>query len=645
MFNPFRLFSWEQEVKPFGKTPREAGEVAWLMTCAPWIDEHTAANASAALGYTGHLRREREDFESLYQRIHDSNTKLVHMDEIEAAIHGKWCEKDLCNGQEIKRLDPYFFKLLQDELAKSLLAYMSTLDAAIYSLSNAAPLQSGAAVNRSMQLMIRSLSFYMTNALLTKTTTQEELCQIVSTTCASYIESHVVDVKRNLKQQVGRIRSLANLATCQDADLDSVLQVEQVCVTELFIDPPPELVECLQSRDVAFSELYDIFCPNSNDMVSSQVAPASFAVRASTLARLLCRHRTAIQEVCETTIVTLQRVNNTPFDSKEWCSVVLCLTKESDPVDEDHIARWTPPPHLGKTADSRSIVAHKGFAHIGLRSARLASILTQQIRAGLLPVATMSSSMLIPIISRIASEADIAYSHTVEQSLRPLATKYSIHWPEEPEGREEPGDTSGRAPRKRHQSVQPVQPVQPVQSVQPVWADHVSTRAPSRADQYQPCNNSNNRPLEMCKVPAALQRDQIIMYGLCLLLKSYRTTLNATFSLDDIMDSVRSVGPTLSSQSDASLRQAVRWVCCEVIKRCNPQNLVQFSSTRDRTAGGKVGGIVCYDRGAECLFNYTSWCVAEMSQNGEEFVKTWRVSRSSRAKAVRIARDSRSCKS
>lgn len=632
IFKPFRLFSWDQGVKPkpFGNSRREAEQVAWLLSCSPWLDGPTATNASSALGYVCHLRREHDDFESLHGKIHASKTQLVHMDEIEAAIHGTWCEKDLWSGSYVKRMDPYFYKLLQDELAKSLLSYMSQLDAAISSLSNAAPLQTSAAVNKSMQMMIRSLCFYLTNALLKKETTEDELCQLVSTTCTNYIQNHVADVKRNLKQQVGRVRSLAKLAACEDRDLDCVMQVEQVDVIELFADPPPELVDQLQDRNIAFSELYDIFCPSSNDMVSTQVAPASFAVRASTLSRFLCRHRDAIQEVCTNTIVTLQGVHNYSFDSQEWHRVELCLSREAAPVDEDHIARWTPPPHLGKLPVSRSIIAQKAPTHVGLRSARLSSILTQQIRAGLLPVATMSSTILIPIISRIASEADVAYAHTVEHSLRPLATKYGIPWPEEINGT---ARTSGTAPSKRHQCL-------PL-SKKPVWNDHVPSRAPSRADQcqsYQPCNS---RPLEIHKVPAALQRDQIIMYGLCVLLKSYKTTLNATFTLDDIMESVRSVGPMLSTQSDASLRQAVRWVCCEVIKRCDSQE-IQFSSTRDRTAGGKVGGIVCYDRGAELLFNFTSWCVTEMSQNGEEFVKTWRVSRSSRAKAVRVAREARS---
>ena len=144
---------------------------------------------------------------------------------------------------------------------------------------------------------------------------------------------------------------------------------------------------------------------------------------------------------------------------------------------------------------------------------------------------------------------------------------------------------------------------------------------------------------EISSVPPTLLRDHAILHGLCLALQPLQEILNAKISLDEIVAAVRSAAPFLARHSDASLRQSVRWVCVEVIKRCNAeapnsQNSCEFSSTRDRPGGEKVGAVLCYGRGACVLFRYAAWCVNEIRYNAKDFLNRWRLSRSSKAKAV-----------
>lgn len=622
LFEPFRLFSWTQDDKSFGDLKCEAEDVAWFLSCTPWMSEGSGDATARALGYACHLRRERKNFEALYGVMRKDLDRLIHMQEVEVAIQGTWCEKDLWNENvgAPRRMDPYFFKVLQDVVSKSLYYYLDSLDSALCSLGSSAPLQESFGTNQSMSRMIRSLVFHVANALLRKETSNDDLCNIVSTTCNGTVQDHVGRVKQHLKRQVAGLRSLGRVAACRDEDLDSCLHDEQVFVTELCYDPPPEFIDQFNNRLISFSELYDIFCSSANSMISTQVAPASLAVRASTLSRFMSLHRDAIAEVCVSTITTLQRVADIPVHSDEWCNVTLCLTSAAYPFDSDHVARWTGPSHLGKMGPNRVIVAAKTCSQIGMRSSRLLAVLKQQIRLGLLPTATFASSVLLPIVSRIAAEADVAYMCTVDHTIRPVAVKHGLEWPED-------------APSKRHHAA-------PV--VEPVWNN---PRIPERL--MQPLKPPQNHVLAEChrgptvsSVPAALERDFHILSALHEMLNECQRKVNATLSLDDIVAAVRNQSAKFANHTDASLRQAVQWVVKKVIDKCNEQaahmsqKSCEFSTSRDRAARGKVGGVVCHGNGADALFKCVKDCIGKMRYEGKEFMEIWRSSRSSRTKAV-----------
>ena len=627
IFEPFRRFAWAQkDDQPIGSSEQEAREVAWFMSCVPWMSDVSTDSTSKALSYSCHLRIEKRRFECLYESMQKKKVdRLVHMSEVEVAIQGQWCERDLYTQGQDRRLDPYFYRSLQEELAGSLQRHIDGLDSSLFTLGSSAPLQNTDFTNRSMKSLCRSLCFYLTNALLKRETTSEELCRLVTTTTMQYTKIHVGHVKQHIKEQVARLRALCRISASSNTELDSCMQEEQGGVAELFSDPPPEFIEHLKYKQINFSELYDVFCPNSNGLVSTQVAPTSFAVRASTMARFLRLHKEGLAEVCASTIATLQWVTGVPVHSDEWSSVRLCLSRECGHVDMDLVTRWSQAEHLGQSWENRSVVAAKSCSHIGLRSARLAAVLVQQIRLGLMPVATFASSLVSPIVSRITAEAEVGHSRTVDTSLHPVALKHGIEWPEQ-------------LPPKRHQGRFRQEGFRQ-EATQWACVDNGPQTPQTPTQTPQPPQPPQSCALETCSVPPALLRDHAILHGLCLALKPLQETLNATLSLDDILATVRGVAPILAGQSDASLRQAVRWVSVTIIKRFNEQephrqNTCVFSSARDRIGGGKVGGVICHGRGACVLFRFAASCVNEMRYNGKEFLKEWRLSRSSQAKAV-----------
>ena len=147
-------------------------------------------------------------------------------------------------------------------------------------------------------------------------------------------------------------------------------------------------------------------------------------------------------------------------------------------------------------------------------------------------------------------------------------------------------------------------------------------------------------------MPTELLRDHSILHGLALCLQSRQCAASVRVPLDEVVASVRGVAPTLQGQSEASLRQAVRWVCSEVIKKAHAQAVrnegfaltMEFSSERDRSGNGRVGGVVCEGTAVSYLFQYVTWCVNEMRFNGHAFCALWHTSRSAQSKAAAAAR-------
>ena len=641
IFSPFDGFQWLLEKRqPVGLTKQEGKDIAWLLTCssAQGCTPEDAEGHARSLAYAVHLRREVPIAEALYRTLAGRGNDLVHAREVEEAMGCQWGEVDITVDGQQQRLDPYFWHMLETMIRGSVSEYVEHLEASMTMIRGCEPRQLTTAAQQAMLPVRRAVAHCLSQELLRRGSTTQSTVDMLQQMRNEVLPAHVEQTSQHLRQQVRRVRALARLVATPEAQLEEVLYEEEALVQELFAEMPRELEEQLANRCVSLLELGMLFVPVCNGLLAtaSSVPPASFAVRVAVLSRWMRRCSHAISEACVSTIATLSRVADLPLAAHEWSGVELCIATLSDPrthgVTPEYMVHWKPPAHMGQVGQPRVVVGQRHCTHLNLRAARLFSLLIDQARLGLLPALTMKASMVLPIVARFTAEGEVNYGHYVDMQLRPFARKCEVPWPEDHwihrgKRRKAPSPTPSDEPSSPlAPHGQPRRPplLQPAVAAVAVQREVVSSVLPQQGN-----------------VPPKLLRDHAILHGLCLCLQPHKSATSVRMPLDEIVAMVRKVAPMLSSQSDSSLRQAVRWVTCEVIKQAHAQAAttdhsalnMEFSSDRDRTTDGRVGGLVCQGRGVAYLFQYASWCVNEMRFNGIAFCAVWKPSRSAQSKA------------
>lgn len=634
IFAPFDAFKWAPNdtpsAKPVGSISREAKDVAWLFSCVPHLCTSECKQVAEWLTFATHLRREAPIAEALYANLCTKSTGLVHMSEIEQALGCTWAEVEVDLGGSVQRMDPYLWKLLEGIVRESIQNYITQLDQLVTKLMGCEMGQTWQDTETAMEGVRRATAHHLSTALLQRSTNVESLVRLLGELRNTWLAREVAQAKTRMRRSINRVRALSRVVAAPDQKLDEVLQEEESDLRDLFAEFPVELEDALKSQRVSILEIGPVFAPQRSGLVqsSSCVPPASFAVRASVLSRWLNRHGTQVAEACVAAIAMLRRTVDMPHWSTEWSGVQLAATAPTDPrtrgCSSESMVAWHAPSHLACSDVPRAIIVDSSTNPCaGLRVARMFAVLMDQARLGLLPPVTLRADLVVPIVARFASEGMVNYRQLVDMHLRPIAARCETRWPED-------NTTLG----KRRIVPSPVPPEEPCTAIVPAAPAVPVQAVPVQAVPVQ----------HIGSVPAKLLRDHCILHGFALCLQAVRHTSSVRISLDGIVRSVRGISPALATQSDSSLRQAVRWVCCEAIKRAHAQAAeggvalaMGFSSERCRAHNGHVGGVVCEGAAVSYLYRYVTWVVNQMRFDGERFCAVWRASRSSQSKAASIA--------
>ena len=637
IFAPFDAFKWAPNdlptAKPIGSVSREAKDVAWLFSCVPHLCASESKQVAEWLAYATHLRREAPISEALYTKLCAKSTGLVHISEIEQAVGCPWGEVEVNLGGRVQRMDPYFWKLLEGIVRESVQNYITQLDQIVTKLMGCEVGQTWPDTESAMEGIRRATAHHLSTALLQRSTTVASLVRLLAELRDTWLAREVAQAKARMRRSIERVRALSRVVAAPDQKLEEVLQEEEPDLRDLFAEFPVELADSLKSQRVSILEIGPVFAPQRNGLVqsSSSVPPASFAVRASVLSRWLNRYGTQVAEACVAVIAMMRRTVDLPHWSPEWSGVQLATTTPTDPRTQgctrDSMVAWNAPSHLACNDVPRVVVVDRSTSpYTGLRVARMFGVLLDHARLGLLPSVTLRADLVVPIVARFGSEGMVNYGQLVDMQLRPVAARCENLWPEDK-------TTLG----KRRKVPSPVPPEETCAAIVPPAPAPVAPVVQAVPVQVAPVEHLGS-------VPAKLLRDHCILHGFALCLQAVRHSSSVRIPLDEILRSVRGVSPALATQSDPSLRQAVRWACCETIRRAHAQATeggvaltMGFSSERDRAHNGHVGGVVCEGAAVSYLFRYVTWIVNQMRFDGERFCNVWRASRSSQSKAASIA--------
>jgi hypothetical protein len=611
IFAPFASFAWSPAPpqNPVGATAKEAHEVAWLLTCSPHLEQHEVERAADEVVYSAHLRRQLPVLEELYAKLASAGEGLVNFDVVEKALGTNWEEFDV-GGDAPERRDPYRFQLVSDLVRESVREYILQLDADAARLPGCERAQTSYATEREMDGVRRATCHELYHALLDRETTTASLMERLTQLRDRWLGKHVAAAKERMRASLCQIKALSRVAAARDEELESELQESNSLLHELFADFPAQLHDQLQHRRVSAREVAQVFSGRRGGFVQA-VTTHSCAVRATVLSRWLVGNSDAVAEACVSAIDMLSHALHKRMDAPEWCGIEFVLAT-SGPATK--CIEWQPPAHLGSASVWVLAASSKHASYTGLRIARLFKALLDQARLGGFPARTARADALLPIVALFIAEGQVQHAKIVDSALRPVAASCEHAWP---------GDRERGATRQRCAPSAPSPP-----------------RPPTPHEPNPPPPRPPPVPQPPGVVPPELRRDHAILHGLALCLKPRQDATSVRVPLDEIVTAVRGVSPMLAAQSDASLRQATTWVAKEVIKRAraaanDPLLMVEFDSSRERSNRGRVGGIVCEGAGAAFLFEYVSWCVSQMRENGAAFA--WHTSKSAKSKAAAVA--------
>tara|TARA_Y100000768_G_scaffold330515_1_gene269262 strand:- start:9416 stop:11539 length:2124 start_codon:yes stop_codon:yes gene_type:complete len=672
IFAPFSAFQWTplppappviNTQAPLGADKKEAEKVAWLVTCAPYVTESQFVDAAKGLQFATHLQRDGVVASRIYKRLSGSTNELVSIKDVEKELKCKWGEIDVQLDGQPRRIDPYFWKLVEADIRKSCLEYIRTLDNSVTMLAGVHPMQRSTQIQQAMERLIRSVSHELANNLLRRDTDQSATVHLLQQLQTHYATEHVNFVKAHLQCNIQGYVALSRCAAASSSEFDEILQEGDQHITRLVVCPPNEFVEHLASCGAHISELSSTFFTNTNGLVSvSNAPPASFGVRATVLARWLHKHRRIVGEACAAQIGVCRRACALPPTHPTWTNIELCRSSPDDVrtreamdacILDTRIVRgvtWTPPFHLGEIDEARILICGTPDCQLAVRACRVMEVLLQQAKLGLLPAMTVRASVILPVISRFTVENDFCYNAQVETRLRPIGKIAQVPWPDDVQCDYSQCGSNCNAPtynsNKRSAFSSP--PSSYASESEDETNENKMAREEPPASSVPlapPANSSVGQLYSIANsaVPLAMQRDYAVLNSLFGMVRARKVASGIRVGLDEICNSVRTQSSYLCNTSESSLKQVVAHVAKRVVERAAlqcPGGSVEYSGRRDRSADSRVDGIICDGPGSLALLAYLNYCLHKMCFDGVRFAREWPVSRSAASHARSAARKS-----
>ena len=632
-FFPFEVFAWPgstRAVQAVGSGGREAQDVAWAMTCCAYADSMNEAEGVAkAVAYATHLRREGPIVDKLYKRLAARTGEIVHLEEVEEVLGIRWGEVDFVVDGQARRLDPYFWNMLERTIRNSVADYVKQLDRTLAAVDGLGPLQQSAGACAAMDQVCRRAAACLSKGLLARDVDATRLVSMIQETQGAVMDAHVTAAKAALRQQVAGVRALGMLATAPESELEQRLQELEAPIAEMLAQPPRALEDQLKERRISVLELAAMLPPRSNGLIepSSRVPPPSLGVRLTVLTRWLDRCKAGLTAACAAATATLQRALDRSSLSTEWAGVSLCIASQTDPRTREAplgcVARWHPPAHLGDGDDPRVIVAQPDANCSALRAARLFRILLDQVRLGLLPSRSIRADLLIPIVARFTAEGEVAYGQFVDMTLQPMGVRLSLPYADA---------CFGFGGYKRRWDPSPVSVHLGHGGGLLVQAPAPPAMPPPPPPQLAPAAAVTT--LLRSQVPAGLLHQHAALHALCMCMQSRLKMSSVRISLGDVQTHLLALAPDMRALSGPAITQLVSFTCrkavaraVEALKSEGHDYVIEYSSARDRSQDGKVGGVVCEGDGVGYFFDYIAWCVNQMRFHGDTFAREWGVSR------------------
>lgn len=621
--HPFNAFQWTADSLPqlaVGSSAAEASQIAHVLTRSAYDNEKEVDEAVHIATFSAHLRRLVSRAHALIKHLAQRSTAFathnvawVSVNDVGAALHCHWQEVDVEHGELLHRIDPYFWRMLRSVVSDSVNAHLEELDKLVAGLPGIdAAFVYADGVNEQLQRTKNAMRQLLTTKLLSRDATVAGVVRALRDLQAKYTPAHIDAMRTLLLEQARCVNALVSLVCTPEAILEEAVQTFEKPIARLLHSMPGALRRGLEQRGLCVETLRLAFesCSNGLVVIPSSTAPPSLAVRCALISHWLLDKRGAVCAACNNAIAELRTAADRPSDAVEWSDVALCTGEERQTVV--HVPA---PAHLCAATDTATATHFIAFRQLGQRSgvlriARLFDAVVDEVRHGALPPLHVHAHRLLPIVSRIAAEAEIG----LEQL--------------------------GHVPRQRTQRTQCAKlHARATVAHAPLAVVPATGPAASKRSTAETVLATTSDPAVMAAQLACVgpghERDHAILSALCRCLKPCVDRSATLVTVRDVTATALAMAPVLNTLTASQLSHAIGFCCKRVVDLANVQckeneacyrfsyQSEQSSRARGVPRAESQCGISCEGEGAEFVLQYTQWCIHQMRYAGTTFVRTW----------------------
>ena len=424
IFRPFAT-----HVGPLGGPTKEAKLVAWAMTEGAYLmrdeeSERLATDVATA------LKSKRDSV--LAGRIRGYLTENVGKDvsvaEIEQLFRFKWREVDIAGpGGQVRRSDPYYSQYISSSIFNSFRTLLFSLPSRLAALPGLVITEDPQLnphmhprVNHACNVLLNRLSPYLCGAK--GGVTHQDLLEEARKCLCELSHEHTEAERRNVNTQEAALRVLHRLCVSALAKkpIADILFHNNELLHFLATRPPHQLLAELQRARVPFAELSDFLtCGERIGVRGAAKLPPNGATRELSIQRWAMQHGNAVIACVPAVFKTLQALSTMGDLEHVWHGVI--VTDCSSPVVATALqtgGRSAATPCLSVehvfACDNLSFVATAAFEPVALLIPRLARVVFELVSQGHLSIKRIRADLLMPIVRRWDSEAEIERERIVQ---------------------------------------------------------------------------------------------------------------------------------------------------------------------------------------------------------------------------------------
>lgn len=388
----------------------------YACTQSAYCTPKTYERLRMAVANANHSARDAEWATRFYTHVAQLTGRDVELHDLEGKFCFRW---QLVTTQGVAS-DPYFSRALESDVAASVASMLADVEATSRALPGLDINELGADGDKEATYARNTLYHRICNCLMHPGATQQALLAVVDTACKELCLEAAQRAQSRLHYQVTGILALQRLCAAVNngtAEVSQQIDEEVEAIGYLVRCPPPVLTSELEQLNVPLGELRSYLFPAEPERMNG-------VILGDTVGRWAATYYDSVTTACINALTTLREIAKVRFDWSGYAGIALWhRTVNRDLINTalatggfDAVTGFPKVAHTHAFTD-QVLVATVTSQSTALRVTRLASVVVQAVRAGLLKPRTVRAEGILALVSRFGCEAAVNRDRVMQRGM------------------------------------------------------------------------------------------------------------------------------------------------------------------------------------------------------------------------------------